>query len=270
MPVSFHSPHIEFPTHPACDGQGSVHPPAPESVRSGGSAEQQPTRIDAPATPEEGSFSPGLRGQSSGAPNSPGLPASYALERNPADYGTTKDPGVFMDQYDGQKFFIESGKAYPVRYDSDNQSWRIVQPAKPTNRGIPVRQNADGSWSTHGEVGGKGGGPADAVHSRAQLQLQKSELQHQVVDAQTQVTMADQEVRTGELYLNVLQQHIRDLENRALPETWGDELASAREEMQRGQQKLQQGRRRLEELRATHQQYVQQLQHVDSQLQQLR
>jgi hypothetical protein len=270
MPVSFHSPHIDFPTAPFFDGQGSVHPPSPESVRSGESAEQPRTRIYAPATPEERGSNPGLHGQSSGGPDSPGLPASYALEQIPADYGTTKDPGVFLDQNDGQKFFIEGGKAYPVRYDSDNRSWRIVQPAKPTNRGIPVRQNADGSWSAHGEVGGKGGGPADADQSRAQLQLQNSELQHQVVDAQTKFTMADLEIRMGEAYLSVLQGHIRDLENRALPETRGDELASAREELQRVQQQLQQGRQRLEELRATHQQYVQQLQHVDSQLQQLR
>jgi hypothetical protein len=64
-------------------------------------------------------------------------------------------PGVFMN--DSGQHLIQSGnKYYPVRFDADNNTWRVYDPDNPARRSVPVERSGD-DWRVHNDVGLKGG-----------------------------------------------------------------------------------------------------------------
>jgi hypothetical protein len=270
MTIHFHSPHVEIPTYPHYEENGGTHPPPTDGGQSAGADGQHLPPIHPPSTPGGEGLTAGPHRQPGGGSTPSALPASYALEAIPTDYGTTNSPGVLIDQKGGQKFIVDGGNAYPIRYDSGNQTWRVYQPDKPANPGIPVRRNADGSWSSHGDVGIKGGDPAQVAHERAQLQMQRARVQQDV--QQAQASLFEQHLDNAQLghRQQALAQEIQSMESTGLPpEIWGPQLPQARQELQQVHQQLQQGHQRLQNLQTTNQQLQQQLQQVDGQLQQL-
>lgn len=94
------------------------------------------------------------------------VPSRYATE---VDRNTlTPDEnaaGVLNDP--NHQHYIQNGDQYfKVKYDSDNETWRAVNPDSPTGFSYPVRYNPqDGTWSVHGDVGGPGGGPLSRLVS---------------------------------------------------------------------------------------------------------
>ncbi|HEY3600167.1 MAG TPA: hypothetical protein VGL08_21965 [Paraburkholderia sp.] len=88
------------------------------------------------------------------------LPAGYigkphgSLQRDP------RNRGIFFDDR-GQRYLQSNGSPYAARYDRANKTWRAVQLDDPAKPGVPVKQNADGNWSLHSEVGALGGDPVN-------------------------------------------------------------------------------------------------------------
>jgi len=61
-------------------------------------------------------------------------------------------------------FYIKKDdKFYPVKYDFDNNTWRLIPPENSGKSGYqaPVRRNENGEWELHTDVGLKGGGLKD-------------------------------------------------------------------------------------------------------------
>ncbi|HAU3143021.1 TPA: hypothetical protein JDD69_004088 [Salmonella enterica] len=64
-------------------------------------------------------------------------------------------------------FYIKrDGKFYPVKYDLDNRTWRLIPPANSGKSGhqAPVRRNRNGEWKLHSDVGLKGGALKDRLN----------------------------------------------------------------------------------------------------------
>lgn len=87
-----------------------------------------------------------------------GLPEGYALQGIPSSYGPSATPGVHVDAASGQKFIIADRQAFAVRYDRDNATYRIYDPANPTRPAYPVRFDTQtAKWAIHQDVGLQGG-----------------------------------------------------------------------------------------------------------------
>lgn len=73
--------------------------------------------------------------------------------------------GVHRDN-EGRAFIKDSDQTHFVKYDADNRTWRTHSPTNPTKYGFPVRQQEDGAWHLHSEVGLKGGSPGRELQNR--------------------------------------------------------------------------------------------------------
>lgn len=126
----------------------------------------------------------------------PTLPTRYAAEPSGMLQPDPGHAGVLTDPT-GQQYILDHGQSYPVRYDAANQTWRLVQPDKPTDPGVPVERRADGSWQQHGDVGLQGGGNGSRDRTTAVGNEQSAYLlqqtQHQLDDLRTRVQTARQE-----------------------------------------------------------------------------
>lgn len=120
-----------------------------------------------------------------------GVPKHYVREADGplrADAGNQGAPGVYRDDK-GAAYIRQGAQTYPVTYDKDNGTWRVHHPDNPTKYRYPVRQDENGAWHAHDEVGVPGGwrgGPAAGAswvqHATAQLQQQVQQLQFQTQD----------------------------------------------------------------------------------------
>ncbi|XWY09461.1 glycosyltransferase [Photorhabdus asymbiotica UENP] len=66
-----------------------------------------------------------------------------------------------------ENFIKQDNNIYQVRWDKSNNTWRLMNPARPgiNNYAPPVRQDNTGSWIIHSDVGLKGGGPIDDIRN---------------------------------------------------------------------------------------------------------
>ncbi|WP_244220833.1 hypothetical protein [Paraburkholderia aromaticivorans] len=90
-------------------------------------------------------------------PDTPVLPSRYAAQPSGTLQSDPAQAGVLIDAT-GQRYIQDHGQSYPVRYDTANQTWRVVQRDKPAEPGVPVERQPDGSWKPHDAVGLRGGG----------------------------------------------------------------------------------------------------------------
>ncbi len=190
---------------------------------------------------------PGSKGawEIAAGPNAPvrsALPVSYAA---PSPGTLQADPahaGIFTDAK-GQRYIKNGENAYAVRFDADNWTWRAYQPDNPIRPGIPVKQNADGSWRSHNEVGVPGGNPqhaaTDQAQARLQLHQQQADIQHTMQHLDARRQMQRQEIHRMESQQRVLEQEIQRMELPGLPdEIWEPHRLQARQYLQQIQQQL--------------------------------
>lgn len=77
----------------------------------------------------------------------------------PASLHPGSQRGILLDSK-GDRFIELGGKAYHVRFDSDNGTWRVFNKEAPWKPQYPVRLNATtNAWEVHGDVGLLGGAP---------------------------------------------------------------------------------------------------------------
>ena len=138
------------------EGSESALKPLP-----GGAGEGAPKLKPAPTADPSPMFQPPLSGATaSPAFTAGGMPESYAFANVPTSYGPSATPGVYVDPANGQKFILADNQAFPVKYDKDNTSYRIYDPANPTRPTYPVRHDSgSGKWEIHRDVGLPGGAP---------------------------------------------------------------------------------------------------------------
>ncbi|MFM0228550.1 hypothetical protein PQR32_42045, partial [Paraburkholderia dipogonis] len=93
------------------------------------------------------------------------MPEGYA--RQPAGNleADPDSPGIFRDSK-LQAYIRANGQTWPVRYDTDNGTWRVYQPDNPTKYQYPVRLDAHGNWQVHGDTGIPGGTPPIPAETR--------------------------------------------------------------------------------------------------------
>jgi len=96
------------------------------------------------------------------------IPSRYAIDGDPASLHLAPDenaPGVLVDA--SKQHYIRSGDQYfKAKYDSDNDTWRVMHPESKNAFSYPVRYDPQsGTWSVHGDVGGPGGGPLSRLVS---------------------------------------------------------------------------------------------------------
>ncbi len=80
------------------------------------------------------------------------LPLSYEQRPPGALQADPDHPGIHTDTK-GQRYIQDAQHTYAVRFDAGNGTWRVYQPDNPTRPGIAVRQNTDGRWQIHHDVG---------------------------------------------------------------------------------------------------------------------
>jgi hypothetical protein len=142
------APHVEqLPTEVARPGPS-------EGMRNNGVSSGSTGKVRGGAMYQNGDGLHSAPGSTGAQPN---WPQSYALEKLPNEYGNSRAPGVMVDTK-GKEFIVNGDHGYPVRYDTANRTWRIVQPDNPAKPGIPVTRRDDGTWSVNSDVGLKGGG----------------------------------------------------------------------------------------------------------------
>ncbi|MFM0558148.1 helix-turn-helix domain containing protein, partial [Paraburkholderia sediminicola] len=86
------------------------------------------------------------------------LPEGYARQPAGRLEADPDSPGIFRDSK-FQAYIRANGQTWPVRYDTDNGTWRVYQPDNPTKYQYPVRLDAHGNWQVHGDTGIPGGAP---------------------------------------------------------------------------------------------------------------
>ncbi|HKT96945.1 MAG TPA: hypothetical protein VJS30_10470 [Paraburkholderia sp.] len=96
------------------------------------------------------------------------IPSRYATELDPQRQPLSPDQnaqGVLNDA--NNNHYIRNGDQYfKVKYDSDNETWRAVNPERSSAFSYPVRYDPQsGAWTVHGDVGGPGGGPLSRLVS---------------------------------------------------------------------------------------------------------
>ncbi len=173
--------HIEVPT---MHDTTKPEPPRAHPAFAGEPASVPPDRAGLPAT----------------GPASSPWPARYALAEIPQTYDTSGRPGVFVDPQNKQQFITANGHAYPVGYDKDNGTYRIVDAENPSKPSYPVRLSPEtGRWEPNPDVGLKGGG--DAAEQRRQLQ-------HSISSVQGTRDQARQELQQAERDLQYVQSQV--------------------------------------------------------------
>ncbi len=226
----------------------------------------EPPKVESP----QAGFHPLRNGESTPADKragtDSGLPARYIARSGGKFQPDPRSPGIFFDDK-GQRYIESDGKRYAARYDSANQTWRVVQPDDPTRPGIPVKQNSDGSWSSHSEVGGAGGNPgAGPAQALLLLQQQHAQLQETLDALQAREQAQRLRIVDMEGLQRRIEEEIRTMEGRGAPEETLWERRQYLRDVWQTLQTMQQGLNGMLQERQFH---VQQLQQVRQQMQQL-
>ncbi|MEM5372567.1 ArsR family transcriptional regulator [Paraburkholderia azotifigens] len=98
--------------------------------------------------------------------------------------------GVLQDSK-GDRFIELGGKAYHVRYDSDNGTWRVFDKSAPWKPQYPVRLNAaTRAWEVHSDVGLAGGAPeiSESLEQQIVALLEGGEMSQRKIAATTGAT----------------------------------------------------------------------------------
>jgi hypothetical protein len=126
--------------------------------------------------------------------------------------------GMVIDE-SGNRYVPIGKHYYAVRNDPANGTWRAVQLQDPAKPGIPIRQDREGNWSTHGDAGLRGGSPDDirVRAMRQDLERRRDELNREVDSLNSAERTAlmlidgyDAQVRSFENQLRMLQPGDRD------------------------------------------------------------
>ncbi|MGV7961716.1 hypothetical protein QPK13_11585 [Photorhabdus tasmaniensis] len=86
----------------------------------------------------------------------------------------TDNAGVNMQT----NYYIKQyGDFWQVRWDNDNRTWRIMNPANPGrfNYTIPVKRDNNGLWIKHSDVGLRGGAPRSKSAPKHMQNIEKSQ-----------------------------------------------------------------------------------------------
>ncbi|WP_322056937.1 hypothetical protein [Paraburkholderia sp. J63] len=94
------------------------------------------------------------------------VPSRYAAEVNGNALKPDENAAGVLNDANNQHYIRSGNEYFKVKYDSDNETWRAVNPESPNSFSYPVRYNPqDGTWSLHGDVGIPGGGPLSRLVS---------------------------------------------------------------------------------------------------------
>jgi hypothetical protein len=91
--------------------------------------------------------------------------STYRVARPTNAVALAGDQPLFLDKRAGRFFIRQGGDWFQLRWDPDNDTWRIVHPGKPDQPGMPVRRRS-GGWAIHKAAepaGGSLGLPADVL-----------------------------------------------------------------------------------------------------------
>jgi hypothetical protein len=91
--------------------------------------------------------------------------STYRVARPTKTVALAGDQPLFLEKRAGRFFIRQGGDWFQLRWDPDNDTWRIVHPRKPDQSGMPVRHRS-GGWEIHNAVGLPGGShglPADVL-----------------------------------------------------------------------------------------------------------
>ncbi|WP_146120227.1 DUF6543 domain-containing protein [Paraburkholderia sp. BL21I4N1] len=179
------------------------------------------------------------------------MPAHYAIEPDGPLRADAIHQGVFKDD-SGAAYIRQDARAFPVKYDKDNGTWRVHHPDMPTKYAYPVKQDDSGGWHAHGEVGVPGGwrggmpaGISFGHHAVAQLQQQVQQLQFQRQDLmqQRQNLQAQLQQFPGPQHANR-----SPLELAFQQGMLSTQLANVNNQLQAVEQQLQQANQQLQQL----------------------
>ncbi|NPT39322.1 hypothetical protein GNZ11_33260 [Paraburkholderia xenovorans] len=175
----------------------------------------------------------------------PTLPTRYAAEPSGMLQPDPGHAGVLTDPT-GQQYILDHGQSYPVRYDAANRTWRLVQPDKPTDPGVPVERRPDGNWQPHGDVGLQGGGNESRERTTAVGDEQKA---HQLQQAQQTLADLQTQIHAVRQDLASTAQRIQEIEGlRAGYEQRRVDLAQRKSQAEQERQSL---HAQLQQLRST-------------------
>ena len=85
----------------------------------------------------------------------------WQKKRLPPEYAAIEFEGSANEHQPESRalHYVEmDGQKFPVRYDPDNNTWRIYRQDRPGAPGIPVKYDAKNGWQIHMNVGLRGGG----------------------------------------------------------------------------------------------------------------
>ncbi|HEY3600168.1 MAG TPA: hypothetical protein VGL08_21970 [Paraburkholderia sp.] len=137
------------------------------------------------------------------------MPAGYIGRPHGNLQPDPRNPGIFFDD-GGQRYLQSNGNPYAVKYDRTNDTWRAVQLDDPAKPGLPVKQDADGNWSSHSEVGGLGGDPVDPSHPNAQAIMHLQQQYTQLEQTHQALVVNEQNRRQSIADLEAYEQTIQD------------------------------------------------------------
>ncbi|MFM0054162.1 ArsR family transcriptional regulator [Paraburkholderia phytofirmans] len=126
--------------------------------------------------------------------------SSYGSLANYADPHVVPDnlrrgaqPGILEDSK-GDRYIELGGKAYRVRFDRDNDTWRVFDKTASWRPQYPVRLNEKtNTWEVHGNVGLMGGGSkkiGDALRQEITVLLNDGVMSHRAIAARVGVSPA--------------------------------------------------------------------------------
>jgi hypothetical protein len=157
---------IDVPAHPTEPPTVDGHPPggpsgyapqvlsvadqrisAPDPARIPDPSVPDPTHPPAPSAPDP------ARPAAASAPTAATsftVPDSYGVPRHSVSLVDTSDPHILAGPQ-GQRFIVRGERAYPVRDDRGNGTWRAYDAHNPSRPSYPVRLNEQGKWQSHNE-----------------------------------------------------------------------------------------------------------------------
>jgi hypothetical protein len=110
------------------------------------------------------------------------LPDRYIAHPNGDLRSDTANPGIFIDERD-RRYMQINGDWYGVTRGKNereaNGTWRVIVHDEPAKPGVPVKHDAGGQWTLHGDVRLQGGhrSAVDKANLQASLQATRSALQ---------------------------------------------------------------------------------------------
>lgn len=107
------------------------------------------------------------------------VPDSYAGNPHGRLHADPLMNGVYRN-YKGDAYIKQGDLAFPIRYDRGNGTWRAHSQESPTKYAYPVKQDDNGAWHTHGDVGMAGGWPGDPLNTVNKVQHEISVLEREI------------------------------------------------------------------------------------------